>query len=88
MADGALPALPPVRELAVADAAALDALEGILNEPTMWKDFIFEPGQIQFLDNRRCGHKRTAFVDHHAPERKRRLVRLWLRNSGRPFYNG
>ena len=69
-------------------AAALDALEGILNEPTMWKDFIFEPGQIQFLDNRRCGHKRTAFVDHHAPKRKRRLVRLWLRNSGRPFYNG
>ena len=69
-------------------AAALDALEGILNEPSMWKDFNFEPGQIQFLDNRRCGHKRTAFVDHREPERKRRLVRLWLRNSGRPFYNG
>ena len=67
-------------------AAALEALEGNLNEPAMWKDFNFEPGQIQFLDNRRCGHKRTAFVDY--PERKRRLVRLWLRNSGRPFYNG
>jgi alpha-ketoglutarate-dependent taurine dioxygenase len=69
-------------------AAALDALENILNEPAMWKDFIFEPGQIQFLDNLRCGHKRTAFVDHDEPDRKRRLVRLWLRNRGRPFYNG
>jgi alpha-ketoglutarate-dependent taurine dioxygenase len=69
-------------------AAALDALENILNEPAMWKDFIFEPGQIQFLDNLRCGHKRTAFVDHDEPDKKRRLVRLWLRNRGRPFYNG
>jgi len=68
--------------------AALDALESILNEPVMWKDFHFEPGQIQFLDNRRCGHKRTAFVDYPEPERRRRLVRLWLRDTGRPFYNG
>ena len=30
----------------------------------------------------------AAFEDHPEPERRRRLVRLWLRNSGRPFYNG
>ena len=69
-------------------AAALDALESIMNDPTMRKDFHFEPGQIQILDNRRCGHKRTAFLDHPEPERRRRLIRLWLRESGRPFYNG
>ncbi|MBL4720187.1 MAG: TauD/TfdA family dioxygenase [Alphaproteobacteria bacterium] len=69
-------------------AEALDALEEIMDDPTMWKDFYFEPGQIQIVDNRRCGHKRTAFVDYAEPERKRRLIRLWLRASGRPFYNG
>jgi alpha-ketoglutarate-dependent taurine dioxygenase len=69
-------------------AAALDALENIMNNPAMWKDFHFQPGQIQIVDNRRCGHKRTGFQDHAEPERKRRLIRLWLRDSGRPFYNG
>jgi alpha-ketoglutarate-dependent taurine dioxygenase len=69
-------------------AAALDALESIMNDPNMRKDFHFEPGQIQIVDNRRCGHKRTAFLDHPELKRRRRLIRLWLRESGRPFYNG
>ena len=76
------------QELDAEGAAALDAFEAILNDPAMWKDFHFEPGQMQFLDNRRCGHKRTGFEDWPEPERRRRLVRLWLRDSGRPFYNG
>ena len=69
-------------------AAALEALEAIMNEPAFSKEFFFEPGQIQILDNRRCGHKRTEFHDHPEPERKRHLVRLWLRDGGRAFYNG
>lgn len=69
-------------------AAALDALEAIMNQPGLGKEFFFERGQIQILDNRRCGHKRTEFQDHPEPERKRHLVRLWLRERGRIFYNG
>jgi len=69
-------------------AAALEALEGIMNDPALRKDFFFEPGQIQIVDNRRCGHKRTGFSDFPEPERKRHLVRLWLRGRGRAFYNG
>ncbi len=68
--------------------AALEALEAILEEPAMWKDFFFEPGQIQLLDNRRCGHCRTGFEDYPEPERRRHLVRLWFRDSGRVFYHG
>jgi alpha-ketoglutarate-dependent taurine dioxygenase len=68
--------------------AALEALEAILEEPAMWMDFFFEPGQIQLLDNRLCGHCRTGFEDYPEPERRRHLVRLWLRDSGRPFYQG
>ena len=69
-------------------AAALEALEAIMNDPANIKEFFFEPGQIQIVDNRRCGHKRTGFQDFPEPERKRHLVRLWLRGWGRPFYNG
>lgn len=68
--------------------AALDALEEVMADPALWKEFIFEPGQIQILDNRRCGHKRTAFRDYPETTRKRHLVRLWLRDGGRLFYNG
>lgn len=69
-------------------ADALEALDEILTDPAYSKEFFFEPGQIQILDNRRCGHMRTAFRDHPEPERKRHLVRLWLRRWGRAFYNG
>lgn len=67
---------------------ALEALEAIMNEPGMGKEFFFERGQIQIVDNRRCGHRRTEFHDFSEPERKRHLVRLWLRGWGRAFYNG
>ena len=76
------------KELDAEGEAALDAFEAILNEPAMWKDFFFEPGQIQLLDNRRCGHCRTGFEDYPEPERRRHLIRLWLRDSGRVFYHG
>jgi alpha-ketoglutarate-dependent taurine dioxygenase len=69
-------------------AAALDAFEAILNAPDMAARFQFEPGQIQLLDNRALGHRRTAFRDWPEPERKRLLVRLWLRDTGSRAYNG
>lgn len=69
-------------------AAALELLENVMNQPELCYDYWFEPGQIQIIDNRRLGHKRTSFIDWPEPERRRRLMRLWLRNAGRPFYNG
>ena len=50
--------------------------------------FHFEPGQIQLIDNRALGHNRTGFRDWPEPDRKRLLVRLWLRDSGSRAYNG
>lgn len=38
--------------------------------------------------DRELAHRRTAFRDWPEPERKRHLVRLWLRDAGRPFYQG
>ena len=71
-----------------AGAAALQALEEAMNAPGQAKAFWFEPGQIQFVHNRLIGHRRTAFRDWPDAQRKRLLYRLWLRDWGRPFYNG
>ena len=69
-------------------AAALGALLELFDDEALSADFDLEPGQIQFVDNRVLGHARTAFEDHPEPERRRRLVRLWLRDRGRRAYAG
>jgi len=74
--------------LDAAGLAALDALDAVMRRPDMTIDFHFEAGQMQFLNNRQIAHKRTGFRDWPEPERKRHLVRLWLRDRGRAFYNG
>jgi alpha-ketoglutarate-dependent taurine dioxygenase len=67
---------------------ALDELDRTMDRPDLRMDFHFEAGQMQFVSNRQIAHKRTAFRDWPEPERKRHLVRLWLRDRGRRSYNG
>lgn len=67
---------------------ALETLEATMNQPRLIREFFFEPGQIQIVDNRRLGHRRTGYTDFSEADRKRHLVRLWLRDEGRRFYNG
>lgn len=69
-------------------AAALAAMLAIFEQPDIAIDFQFQPGEIQFVDNRTLGHSRTAFEDWPEPERRRHLVRLWLRDHGRSAYTG
>ena len=69
-------------------AAALAAVQAVFDRPDLRVELDFEPGQIQYVNNRATGHARTEFVDHPEPERKRHLVRLWLRDSGRRGYRG
>ena len=68
--------------------SALEALYTILDDLLLYKEFFFESGQIQIIDNQFIGHKRTAFEDWSEQNRKRRLVRLWIRNEGKDSYNG
>jgi alpha-ketoglutarate-dependent taurine dioxygenase len=67
---------------------ALETLEAAMRDPQLAREFFFEPGQIQIVDNKRLGHRRTGYVDYPEDDRKRHLVRLWLRAEGRRFYNG
>jgi alpha-ketoglutarate-dependent taurine dioxygenase len=67
---------------------AINALQRVSERSGLGKDFIFERGQIQIVNNKRLAHRRTAFRDWPEPERRRHLVRMWLRDAGRPFYMG
>jgi len=69
-------------------AAAIAAMFEIVEEDGLSVDFDLEPGQMQFVDNRALGHSRTAFVDPPDPNRRRHLVRLWMRDHGRRAYTG
>ena len=65
-----------------------EALIDLFDDETLSADFDLEPGQLQFVDNRVLGHARTEFADFPEPERRRHLVRLWLRDRGRRAYAG
>ena len=69
-------------------AAAMAALLELFDDEALSADFDLEPGQLQFADNRVTGHARTEFADFPEPERRRHLVRLWLRDHGRRAYPG
>jgi len=52
--------------------------EATANDPSLYLDMEFRPGDVQWLRNAFVLHKRTAYQDHPEPERKRHLLRLWL----------
>jgi len=64
------------------DAAALEAFE-LFKETAMRDDLVFrtmlEPGDLQFLNNRVVLHGRTRFEDFPELERKRHMLRVWLK---------
>jgi hypothetical protein len=43
---------------------------------------MLERGDMQFINNYTTLHARTAFEDYPEPERRRLMVRLWLRSFG------
>ena len=68
----AAPRLTPAQEEAVR------FIETAANDPDLYLDMDFQPGDMQFLKNASILHKRTAYEDFAEPERKRHLLRLWL----------
>lgn len=57
---------------------ALNFIDQICNRPEFNLTMMFEPGDIQFLNNHLTLHTRTAFLDHQEDARKRHLLRLWF----------
>jgi Taurine catabolism dioxygenase TauD, TfdA family len=67
---------------------ALAAVEEAFDEEDSVAEMVLSPGQMQFLNNAIIGHSRTEFFDHDEVERKRHLLRIWLRDSGTVHYRG
>lgn len=67
--------------LDTAGAAALAVLRDVVDAPEHWVEFRIEKGQMQYLNNRRFAHSRTAFADS-AGDRKRHMLRFWNREEG------
>jgi alpha-ketoglutarate-dependent taurine dioxygenase len=73
------------------DAATADAIEtlrAMFADPSLPVELTLRAGEIQIVNNLEIGHMRTAFEDFPEPERKRHLVRLWLRRRGKRSYQG
>jgi hypothetical protein len=69
------PGIPPLTERQL---EAIELLDELNNEPRFVLNMNFQPGDMQFLNNYRIMHARTAYEDHAEPDRKRDLVRLWF----------
>lgn len=64
----------------------LALIDEISQEPGIALDMDFRRGDIQLLLNYAALHSRTAFEDWPEPERRRHLLRFWLRrDNGRPL---
>lgn len=73
---------PEVPRLTAAQIEALDMMDSLCNDSEFYLDMAFEPGDMQFLCNYVVLHSRTDYEDWPQPERKRHLLRLWLRTQG------
>jgi hypothetical protein len=67
--------------------AALDYYDAIKTRESTGVPFMLERGEMFFLNNLTCLHARTEFEDYDEPDRKRHLLRLWLKATpfSRPF---
>ena len=57
---------------------AMDYYDSLSASPEFHMSFMFEPGDIQFVNNHVCLHSRTAYTDWPEPDRYRHLLRMWL----------
>lgn len=65
---------------------AADLFDKLANDKGMGVEFMLEPGEVMLVNNRACLHSRTEFEDYPEANRKRHLVRLWIRvPKGRPY---
>lgn len=59
--------------------AAMDLFDEIMHRPEIKLDMMLEPGDIQFANNYMVLHSRTAFEDYEEQDRRRKLIRLWIK---------
>lgn len=68
--------------------AAVEAISDVFADESLQFQFRLQAGDIQYVANREVGHSRTEFRDHDEPDRRRLLIRVWLRDQGAQGYIG
>lgn len=69
---------PELGTLSEKHREALDLVGKLADDPKFHLSMMFEPGDIQLLNNHVTLHSRTAFEDWPEEDRKRHLLRMWL----------
>ena len=67
------------KEKTAAESEALDTLDQVAHGPKCFRPFMLSPGDMLFFSNYTVLHNRTAFVDDDDLDKRRHLLRLWLR---------
>ncbi|WP_176500207.1 TauD/TfdA family dioxygenase [Sphingomonas sp. HMP9] len=69
---------PELGELSPKQLEAMHLVNSLAQQPRFHFSMMFEPGDIQLLNNHVTYHSRTEFEDFDEPDRKRHLLRMWL----------
>lgn len=64
--------------LSAMQTEALDVFQEISNREDLRLEMDFQEGDMQFINNHSILHARQAYEDHDEPDRKRRLLRMWI----------
>ncbi|MES2414945.1 MAG: TauD/TfdA family dioxygenase [Pseudomonadota bacterium] len=65
--------------------AAMDLFDQLADSAELCFEMTMEPGDMQLLNNHVTVHSRTSYEDFAEEDRKRHLLRLWLRTDYRPL---
>ena len=68
------------RDLTPLESEALDYLDAVMNRDDICLHLQLEAGDAAFTNNRTVLHARTEFEDWDEPDKKRLLLRLWLKS--------
>ena len=65
---------------------AIDLVVKLTEDSKFFGEMMFEPGDMQFMNNHVMYHSRTSFEDFEEPDRRRHLIRMWLSvHNSRPL---
>lgn len=69
---------PEVPRLTDAQKAAMQLVDDLAADPRFHFSMMFDPGDVQVLNNHVTLHARTEYEDFPEHDRKRHLLRMWL----------
>ncbi len=65
--------------ISTVEREALDIFDAVSQADHMRLDMMLEPGDMQFANNYAVLHSRSAFEDFEEQEKRRKLLRLWIK---------